>query len=141
MPLCELLSSLCAGLHHHYLSRCAADEGDKYQRALQETLWPEQVLHQHVSKTPCTPLPLQHWQVLHTCTKSIICPAPIETSSPFCVPQAFLSPSVGPRSAPCYGAGSNEVTASMVPRLLGSSPPVLYEGCTNKIKPLQTVEC
>lgn len=58
------------------------------QRALQETLWPEQVLRQHVPKTPCSPLALQHCQVLHTCTKSIICLGPTETSSPF----VFLGP-------------------------------------------------
>lgn len=102
------------------------------QRALQETLWPEQC-PKNTLLTTCSatlPGPAHLHQEHHL-------PGSYRNQLPFCLPWAFLSPSVGPRSVPRYGAGSNKVTA-VVPRLPGSPPPVLSEGHANKIKPLQT---
>lgn len=121
-----------------YLCCCAADEGVKQSKGfagnpLARTS-PPPACPKNTLLTTCSatlPGPAHLHQEHHL-------PGSYRNQLPFCLPCAFLSPSVGPRSVPRYGAGSNKVTAVVVPRLPGSPPPVLSEGHANKIKPLQT---
>lgn len=121
-----------------YLCCCAADEGVKQSKGfagnpLSRTS-PPPACPKNTLLTTCSatlPGPAHLHQEHHL-------PGSYRNQLPFCLPWPFLSPSVGPRSAPRYGAGSNKVTAVVVPRLPGSPPPVLSEGHANKIKPLQT---
>lgn len=120
-----------------YLCCCAADEGVKQSKGSAGN---------PLART--SPPPACPKNLLTTCSATLPGPAHLHQEHhlpgsyrnqlPFCLPCAFLSPSVGPRSAPRYGAGRNKVTAVVVPRLPGSPPPVLSEGHANKIKPLQT---